>query len=307
MSGFLRGALLAAALLLLVPVAQAAGATISYTTGTAGIWTVPSSGGSPTLIANRGALAAWSPNGRQIAYVSGHTLYVAKANGKGAKRIATLPSGPPGAVATPLPSGGPPDWSPDGKQILVAAPSGDVLAVPAKGGKARTVVSLSTSAWISPMGHPVWAPDGRSIYYLVTLQALSADVAVYGVANLSLSPGAQPKQISASLPAAPTGFWTLEPYSLAISPDGGTLAVTYANRIAQGAQPLGYGIGLLASSGGGAVTMLPGYSAAAFSPDGTQLCANADAGGLAIITPTGGLASTIVPASAAPVGCAWRP
>jgi hypothetical protein len=102
----------------LVP-ATASAATIAYDQGS-GISTVPSTGGTPTLLIKNGALPSYSPNGKQLAYFSGSTLYVASADGSGAKAVVT-------AKGT-LAEGGPAAWSPNGKQ-LAYSPGGERLYV----------------------------------------------------------------------------------------------------------------------------------------------------------------------------------
>ena len=82
------------------------------------IWSVPASGGEPTLIRRDAFTADVSPSGNAIAYVGARSgdagfetadVYVARADGSDARKIATGP-----AVESPR-------WSPDGSQIAYSA------------------------------------------------------------------------------------------------------------------------------------------------------------------------------------------
>jgi hypothetical protein len=96
-----------------------------------------------------------------------------------------------------------------------------------------------------------------------------------------------------SLTGSPAG------YSLAIAPSGSTLVLTSGSSTSLGTQ--------LVPVSGGSPTTLAGLTAAAFSPTGTQLCANDTAGNLVVTSLTGTITTTLVPAASKPQACTWAP
>lgn len=117
---------------------------------------------SANLKANHWAFQpAWSPDGKQLAYVSEEAtpdlaLWVMNADGTGRRQVA----------ATPERSGGidGPDWSPDGTRIAFAAYRGAVSQI--------WVLTLRTGQWQQLTNHPegaydaCWSPDGKLIAYV---------------------------------------------------------------------------------------------------------------------------------------------
>ncbi|HEX4064382.1 MAG TPA: protein kinase [Acidobacteriaceae bacterium] len=82
------------------------------------LWSVPVLGGSPRRLGDtEGDSAAWSPDGRSLAYANRNTLFVARADGSQARKILTLPALISAIV-----------WSPDGKSLRfgTAALSSDI-------------------------------------------------------------------------------------------------------------------------------------------------------------------------------------
>jgi serine/threonine protein kinase/Tol biopolymer transport system component len=76
------------------------------------LWALPVLGGSPVQLGGVvSGSAAWSPDGKKMYYVNGHTLYLAAADGTGSRKLATLPGY---AVGTLGRRG---NWSPDGREI----------------------------------------------------------------------------------------------------------------------------------------------------------------------------------------------
>ncbi|MGK2933711.1 MAG: LpqB family beta-propeller domain-containing protein [Gemmatimonadaceae bacterium] len=146
------------------------GTRIAYD-GLNGILSVPALGGAPSVLvpAPSGgrwiAHGGWSPDGTRLAYAVGDTVFVATADGSGAKAIGSV--GSPHAMA----------WSSDGSRIAVV--SGDdrflfggrgqlgniaantIWVIPADGGEpvaATDSTRLRTS--------PVWSPDGKYLLYV---------------------------------------------------------------------------------------------------------------------------------------------
>jgi WD40 repeat protein len=296
----------AAAALALVPAAhaQSSGPLIAFTEGNAapgGVYTVSPSG-PPIDFLRSGLLPAFSPNGKQVATV-GLTggVYVSNVNGTGgAKRV-----GSQEGIGLHY---GPVAWSPNGKQLAYTS-DGDVWVVNVNGSSARRV--YSQGQWEDEATHPVFSKSGKSIYFIALNQGLSAEVPVYGVMSVPVSAKGKPVAIQPAIPPT-TPYWGLTPFSLSLSPSGNTLAVTLAQRAVpppgQSAAPYtAFAVGLWPASGDGGVTILPGFSAAAWSPSGSQLCANDSSGNLDVIDLSGNVDATPVPASSSPTACTWVP
>lgn len=121
-------------------------------------WRVPVPSGSPQPLGDLHTRdAAWSPDGRTIAYSVGSDLYLANPDGSNARRLASLPAEPFYIV-----------WSPDSKRLRFS------VADPRRGGAAlwqaevagHTVYSVLSeklnSRRVIPGG---WTPDGRYFFY----------------------------------------------------------------------------------------------------------------------------------------------
>jgi Tol biopolymer transport system component len=112
------------------------------------LWSVPVTGGEPTLVRRDAALGTFSPDGTRIAYVHvsislpfGFTftdLWVARADGSGARRLVR------GHIDRPT-------WSPDGTQIAYEQGGGTIYVVDVMTGQATKVAHLD--AW------PSWVND----------------------------------------------------------------------------------------------------------------------------------------------------
>jgi Tol biopolymer transport system component len=275
-----------AALLLLVPAAgRAATPQLSFTEADGGVFVVSPSGGTATSLLSAGVLGAFSPDGTRVAFFSNGRLLVAQADGTSPKRLAS-------GIATTagLPTGGPPSWSPNSRQLAYS--DGDALHVVNATGRGGRTVNGSTNGFVDGATHPVWSHSGTALYYLAINQAASVQSSVQQLYRVPVSGGKSPAHLNVAFPPSTT----LEPFSLAISPSGRTLAVTLGAGAGQ------FGVGLVPVTGGQA-TMLPGLTAAAFSPSGTQLCAQTT--GEIVVTTLGGAVTATATTTVGATGCAW--
>jgi len=117
---------------------------------------MPSAGGpARTLTTHRASdyQSDWSPDGREIAFVSrreGTNIWVVPATGGEPRRLTTDP------VVAQLPS-----WSPDGKWVAFHSLRGEVRRhwrIPAEGGEAEPVNE-------SGEGKAAWSQDGTELFY----------------------------------------------------------------------------------------------------------------------------------------------
>ena len=154
--------------------------------------------------------AAWSPNGREIAFTSDiagrFNLWKVNASGGWPVQLAQSDDRQAGAV-----------WSPDGKWILYEQDAGgneqyDIYAIPSDGG---TVVNLTNTPKVREQGAR-WSPDGNSI--AIAIKPESA--IVYNLAVIDWRTRAVRRLTNES---AADRNWSF----VAWSPDGRTL---YANR-----------------------------------------------------------------------------
>jgi Tol biopolymer transport system component/DNA-binding winged helix-turn-helix (wHTH) protein len=124
------------------------------------LWTMPASGGAPESLGVRAVTdAAFSPDGNRIAYIRGDSLWIMGANGRNARRIATLPQG--GSWLA---------WSPDGRRFrftvgpLLEGASTSLWEISSDGKSLHRLLR----GWSHPASECCgsWTPDGR--YYLFT-------------------------------------------------------------------------------------------------------------------------------------------
>jgi len=129
------------------------------------VWVLPAEGGEArpltsdpaddVLLGRRAVEGGWSPDGREIAFVSSRSgnldVWVVSAEGGGEPRQLT---------SDPADDGWP-EWSPDGRWVLFSsgrAGGGDVWRVPAQGGEAERVLENGRD--------PTWSPGRDKLYYV---------------------------------------------------------------------------------------------------------------------------------------------
>ncbi len=121
------------------------------------LWILPALGGSPRrfgdVVAHDGA---WSPDGREIAYANGATLYLAKSDGAESRKLATV-DGLPSRIR----------WSPDGRALrfTLSEPnrhSSSLWEVKSDGTNLHPLLP----GWSTPSSerNGIWTPDGK--YFL---------------------------------------------------------------------------------------------------------------------------------------------
>jgi Tol biopolymer transport system component len=161
-----------------------------------GIWLVPASGGNAKQVSQFGSSPAWSHDGTLLAFQSDPLTAL------GAQ---AAPSQPPSIIwivpvngsvePTPVtqvghPAGGhgAPSWSPDGKHIVICVSdfgSSSIWTVARDGSAATKIANYGYD--------PVYAPDGKSIYYTTLSGIWKAQVS-----PTTGGPIAEPIQLSSS-------------------------------------------------------------------------------------------------------------
>ena len=106
----------------------------------------------PPPLVLHGTDATASADGAQVAYLRGDTLYAARADGGGERRLATGIAPPPSDLAGPV-------WSPDGTRLVVASGS-SLLLVATDGSGSHTLVTGANQSV-----NPSWSPDGATIAF----------------------------------------------------------------------------------------------------------------------------------------------
>ncbi len=111
---------------------------------------------------------AWSPNGREILYTNGHSLWVVGVGGHGARQLIS------GAERG--------DWSPSGRQIVYIAHSSGLIHLAPSNGMGRRLLHFSLPGGFGlphSAEYAVFSPDGTRIAFAGVDQ--SADPTIYVV------------------------------------------------------------------------------------------------------------------------------
>jgi TolB protein len=155
---------------------------------------------------------AWSPDGRELAYVSFETR-------KAVVWVQDLSTGKRRQIANFRGSNSAPTFSPDGSQLALtlSREGGSQLFLMARDGSGVRRLTQSTAIDTEP----VFAPDGRTIFFV---SDRGGSPQIYRMALAGQNGGGTPERVTFS------GSYNISP---AISPDGRTLA--YITRINGGA------------------------------------------------------------------------
>jgi TolB protein len=206
----------------------------------------PDGTGLRTLVGGpeREAQAAWSPDGRMVAFRRGPShasdVWVANADGSGERRLTTSPAGRYSSQ---------PAWSPDGRIVFRSDRDGDpdTWVMNADGSGQRVLLDLPGN-----QSYPTPSPDGRRIAYR---SDADGDAEIW-VADID---GAAPRALTANV--------LIDDSAPSWSPDGGRLAF---ERVAGGNTDV-----YVMDDQGAAETRLTDGSALdegpVFSPDGRSI------------------------------------
>ena len=144
----------------ILPSFSADGSQLLYSRAGEGVYTVPTLGGEPYLVAAGAFAPAFAPDGKQVTYIKSGGLYVSPVS-----------MGEPKLLLGDMRSSGQPLWTPDGKHVLFAGRraegEADWWAVPVDGSEPR---SLGARDFYQKSGRePVvgmgWTWDGDSIVF----------------------------------------------------------------------------------------------------------------------------------------------
>jgi serine/threonine-protein kinase len=140
------------------------GKQIAFTKRGAGIYVVGSTGESPRRLTNLGANAAWSPDGRTIAFGSEEVVTPYNVFNFGTVWVVDAGGGTPRRVAgDSLSSVYQPAWSPSGRRIVAWINSGgqrDLVTFAPDGTGWTKLTRDKAIDWA-----PVWSADGRWIFF----------------------------------------------------------------------------------------------------------------------------------------------
>lgn len=153
--------------------------------------------------------AAWSPDGRQVAFMRSGRLWLMAPDGGGLKQVTKVPGVWDSVMA----------WHPDGKRLAfvrlsVEDETARVMLIDLASGKEQELAVSN-----SPVGHLAWAPSGKSLYYATSRQIRQVTLSGKGAELLSVP-----------------GDWDLLAGGMAISPDGKRLVYGAGPQTGRGVQ-----------------------------------------------------------------------
>lgn len=129
-----------------------------------GLFVMEVTGENVTRVSSGGYLPAWAPDGKLLVYSDG-TFTDPSARGEPISRLHILNPSTGEDRALKTADAIQPDWSPHGHRIafwgLSAGGRRSIFTVPSAGGESVIVTGDTGLNW-----HPVWAPDGKSLYFL---------------------------------------------------------------------------------------------------------------------------------------------
>ncbi|MEX2271193.1 MAG: protein kinase [Vicinamibacterales bacterium] len=125
-----------------------------------GLFIMGATGEGVRRVTRAGYHPAWSPNGQQLLYVTASEPQ--RGIGRSEMWVVPVAGGQPRLVSEDAVQ---PAWSPNGRRIVYwartgSAGTGDIWTIPAGGGAPVAVTSEPSIDW-----NPVWAPDGRHVYF----------------------------------------------------------------------------------------------------------------------------------------------
>jgi Tol biopolymer transport system component len=128
------------------------------------LWVLPLSGGQPRRVGNVSAdAAAWSPDGKSLAYSAGQDLYIGKSDGSELRKIARVP-----VIAESI------LWSPDGRRLRVTlgtpeVPIHRIWELRSDGSHGQEL--FGNWPINGSLEGRAWTPDGRYFFYTRGLDA----------------------------------------------------------------------------------------------------------------------------------------
>jgi serine/threonine protein kinase/Tol biopolymer transport system component len=148
------------------------------------IWVTPAFPGTPRRIIPNGFAAAWSPDGRRIAYSSANLIWICDADGANSKAVTTAE--PPPIFHDQ------PAFAHDGRFLAFIrrrlGPRSEVAVADLQTGAVRSLTSDEALAL-----SPAWSPDDRSIYFSSsrggTMNIWRLTVATSEIVQITAGPG----------------------------------------------------------------------------------------------------------------------